>query len=309
MSFQFWKVVFLIYCLIEAAFVVIQYIKAEKKTRDTLACFIGTMGSGKTYLAVEQALEVYSKQRRRYKRTQNKIFGWFFRFLYPDHAVEPHLFSNIPILIRRNFFNKKKNVYCEILTAEHLALERRIPPNSVVLIDEISLFMNQFEFDNPSVMEKTAMLFRFCRQWDLVKVLLTDQSLSIVKPVRERIGMAYMLNDFGRYHWTPFYKVTTVPLLMVADQSTQVNADLSKFFFGVLPYKWWQRLAKTKRYDTKCYSPIYYKGWETTPPQRFTDLKTTYVLDVTASNQDKASYKKDKKTYRNDFMTNLANIP
>ena len=157
MSFQLWKVVFLIYCLIEAAFVVIQYIKAEKKTRDTLACFIGTMGSGKTYLAVEQALEVYSKQRRRYKRTQNKIFGWFFRFLYPDHAVEPHLFSNIPILIRRNFFNKKKNVYCEILTAEHLALERRIPPNSVVLIDEISLFMNQFEFDNPSVMEKTAI--------------------------------------------------------------------------------------------------------------------------------------------------------
>ena len=308
MSLKFYYYLFWIFMLVEAILVLINYLHAEKKTKDTLACFIGTMGSGKTYLAVEQALNVYYKQRKRYKRTQNKLYGWFFRFLYPDQAVEPHLFSNIPILVKWRF-RKKKRVYCEILTAEHLALERRIPPNSVVLIDEISLFMNQFEFDNPSVMEKTAMLFRFCRQWDMVKVLLTDQSLSIVKPVRERIGMAYMLTDFGRYHLTPFYKVKTVPLLMVADQSTQVNDDLSKYFFGVLPYKWWQRLMRSKRYDTKCYSPIYYNGWETAPPQRFTDLKTTYVLDVTASNADKAAYKRDKKAYRDDFMTNLANIP
>lgn len=308
MSFTFWKVVFFIYCCIEAFFVIVNLIKAEKKSKDTLSCYIGTMGSGKTYLAVHQALQVYYKQRKRYKRTQNKVYGWIFRFLYPDHAVEPHLFSNIPVLVKWRF-RKKKRVYCEILTAEHLALERRIPPNSTVLIDEISLFMNQYEFDNPSVMEKTAMLFRFCRQWDMNKVILTDQSLSIVKPVRERIGVAYMLHNFDRYHFTPFYKVTTVPLVMVADESTQVNEDFSKFFFGLLPYKWWQRLTGSKKYDTKCYSPIYYDGWNTTPPQRFTDLKTTYVLDITASNEDKASYKRNKKAYRNDFMTNLANIP
>ena len=292
-------------CVVALVFIIKQLIGAEKISEDTLICFTGTMGSGKTYLAVSTALKEYSKLRASYRRATHPLWGWFFRLLYPGSELEPHLFSNIPILIRRNLFNRKKDVYSEVLTGEHLIMRRHIPPRSVVVIDEVSITMNQYEFNNPLIMENVSMLMRFSRQWEISKLILTDQSLSIVKPVRERIAVAYMLTDFHRYMALPFFKVTVVPLLMVADNAANTVQSFDKYFFGVLPYKWWQRIFRSRRYDTKCYSPIYREGWQTDPPARYDSLKTRYVIDITAEPEDEAFYKLKKKKYRDRMMTGL----
>lgn len=285
--------------------VIKQLIGAEKLSEDTLICFTGTMGSGKTYLAVSTALREYSKLMRSYRLAKNPVFGWFYRLIYPGSDVKPHLFSNIPILIRRNLFNRKKDVYSEVLTGDHLIMRDHIPPRSVVVIDEVSITMNQYEFNNPLIMENVSMLFRFSRQWEIAKLILTDQSLSIVKPVRERIAVAYMLTDFHRYMMLPFYKVTVVPLLMVADDAANTVQSFDRYFFGVLPYKWWQRIFRSRTYDTKCFSPIYHEGWQTAAPARFDSLKTRYVIDITAEPEDEALYRCKKKKYRSKMMTEI----
>ena len=302
------RLVLFIILIIQIVRVCIKYFKAEKVSSDTMICFIGTMGSGKTYMAVDTALKEYGALYRRYRLSKNFFIGRIYTAIYPDAALEPHLFSNIPILLHRCWWNRKKDIYCEVLTGEMLTLRQRIPPNSVVVFDEVSMTCNQFEYDNPLVMENVSMLARFCRQWSIKKFILTDQSLSIVKPIRERIALAYMLSDFHRFSFMPFFQTNVIPLLLVADQSTQLTATLEPYFFGVLPYKWWQRIFRTARYDTKCYSIIYEDGWCTIPPERFAALKTNYVIDVTSTGQDLFRYKKSKKEYRNDFMSNLGNI-
>lgn len=291
--------------IIAVVIILKQLFGAEKISEDTLICFTGTMGSGKTYLAVSTALREYSKLMRSYRRAKNPIYGWIYRRIYPDAALEPHLFSNIPILIKRNLFNRKKDVYSEVLTGDHLIMREHIPPRSVVVIDEVSITMNQYEFNNPLIMENVSMLFRFSRQWEIAKLILTDQSLSIVKPVRERIAVAYMLTDFHRFFVLPFYKVTVVPLLMVADDASNTVQSFDKYFFGVLPYKWWQRIFRSRTYDTKCFSPIYHEGWQTDPPARYDSLKTRYVIDITSEPEDDALYKTRKKKYRDKMMTDL----
>lgn len=284
-------------------------VQSEKRTKDTLICFTGTMGSGKTYLAVDTALSDYAALMKNYRRAKNPFYGFVYRKLVPGSDLQPHVFSNIPILLKRHPFNRKKDVYSEVLTGEHLTMKKHLPPKSIVVIDEVSIFMNQYEFNNPLIMENVSMFMRFSRQWEISRIILTDQSLSIVKPVRERIAVAYMLTDFHRYMILPFYKVTVVPLLMVADQaSTGNDVSFDRFFFGRLPYKWWQRLTRSARYDTKCYSPIYREGWLTEPPERYEGLKTRYVIDVTAEGRDESLYKLRKKTYRDQMMTELGNV-
>ena len=69
--------------------VIKQFIGAEKISEDTLICFTGTMGSGKTYLAVSTALREYSKLMRSYRLATNPFFGWLYRRIYPGSDVRP----------------------------------------------------------------------------------------------------------------------------------------------------------------------------------------------------------------------------
>ncbi len=101
---------------------------------DTSVCFTGGIGSGKSFMTFVTARRAYKGQLRRWKKR---------RFL-PGYEEPPLVYSSIP-------FQYKKGKWATKLTVEHLLLQKRIRPLSVVIIDEGDVFANQFQFHNPCI--------------------------------------------------------------------------------------------------------------------------------------------------------------
>ena len=106
---------------------------------DNLVSFTGGLGSGKTFLSTSTAIVLYRKQR--FKVFIHNILRPF------DKWDKPELYSNIPLQITR----KRSAIKLE---REHLLLQKRIVPRSVVLLDEVDCFANQFLHDNPCIVNK-----------------------------------------------------------------------------------------------------------------------------------------------------------
>lgn len=273
-------IVFLIVVVVLAVLLLLQVVRSKRMTRNTVLCFTGGLGAGKTYCAVRQAVRFYKRQRLRY----------FFRFVpVLGNKNKPTLYSNIPVKIGRN-------KYSEVLALEHITLQKRLPEKAVVLIDEVGQFANQYEYDNPYVMGYLQEFIRFFRHYIDGRLVLTDQaSDNIVKPIRLRVNVIYNLNDFHRWGFLlPFFKVNVDELACVEDSVQNVNLMQrdaeSEYFFGLLPYRW---MRKSRRYDSRCYSIMYMaKKLFTAPKQWRKDLKTRYLINIDATEEERKAWKK-----------------
>lgn len=197
--------------ILVAVLILLMFIKQEKMTKNTVLCFTGGLGSGKTYNAVRMAIKFYRNQRFKFKLSK------FFRGKR-NKVAPPSLYSNIPIKI-----DKKHN--SEVLTREHLLLQSDIPEKAIVLIDEVGQVASQYDYDNPYVMCELQELIRFYRHYTDGKLILTDQaSANIVVPIRRRINYIYNLNDFRRaWGFLPFFKVDVSCFEVAEEQLTNVN--------------------------------------------------------------------------------------
>ena len=118
--------------IIIAIIAVILLLKSYRlDTKDTVIAFSGGLGSGKTFLSVRTALRALRWSR----------FLWRLdKLLHPvsrKHDPKPELYSSIPIRTVTGIL-RKKETFSHKLTPEILLLQERIPPRSVVMIDEIS---------------------------------------------------------------------------------------------------------------------------------------------------------------------------
>lgn len=275
-------IVFLIIVAVVMFFFLWQAFHAKRMTKNTVLCFTGGLGTGKTYCAVQKAVGFYRRQRLRYRLRWIPIVG-------SKHP--PHIYSNIPIKLGRN-------KYSEVLSLEHIIMTERLPEKSIVLIDEIGQFANQYEYDNPYVMAYLQEFIRFFRHYIDGRLVLTDQaSDNIVKPIRLRINIIYNLNDFHRmWLFLPFFKVSVDELACVEDSVQNVNImdqeRKDEYFFGFLPYRW----MKSKKYDSRCYSIMYMAKKLFTAPARWRkDLKTNYLINIDASEEARKDWKKYRK--------------
>ncbi len=277
--------------LIALVAVLIYYIyksvKSFKLPDNNLICFTGTLGSGKTYLAVSYALKAYKKQ-----RLKHFIYTHFrpFKYVCRESVYPATLYSNIPIQIN---LSKKNPKYSLPFTKEHLLMKEVLPERCVVLIDEIGQFCSQWEFDNPYVMLNVQTLVRFFRHFTNGKMYLTDQvSDNIVKPIRDRIGFIYQLNGFKRcLGILPFYQTDVIPILSLDNGMTNIEHDMKEedkqFFFGVLPYMW----MRIKHYESRCFKPLYTQD-AIKHINNFDGLYTTYLIDISVSSDTRKDYKK-----------------
>lgn len=285
-------IVFFIVIAVLLAAVLIKYIKAVKIPKQSIVAFTGTLGSGKSYLAVSYAVKAYRRQNLHYKIYS--LFMWCPKSekLFKSWQYPASLYSNIPIRL-------KKGVFSEPLTKEHLLNRGLLPEKCVVLIDELGSIASQWDFDNPFVLERLEKNIRFFRHWLDGKMYVTDQvATNIVKPIRSRLGIIYFLLDFKRWiGFTPFYKVTTFPLLLIEDNSSsaiQSNIELDDcYFFGYLPY----RHSKNK-YNSRTFKPIY-RTSALRNPSKFDDtLLSRYLIDISVSKAISREYQSDKAKYK-----------
>ena len=288
---------YVIIAIVILAVLLWQYCRQEKLPHNTVVGFVGTMGSGKTYLAVREACRAYKKQKMAY------IFGKIFlpyRFFNPTWNRKPTIYSNIPIRVK--LFGKNK--YCNVLTKEHILRQIPLPEGAITVIDEVGQIASQWEYENPYVREELADFTRFYRHWIDGRMFVTDQSSdNIVKVVRCRLGVIYHLNDFRRWFMLPFFKVDVTPLLMVEDSQKELDVEFEqrRYFFGVLHYRWFQKLLGLAKYNSRCYSEIYRKGAAKDAAPYDKTLKTRYLMDISVSRKVSLEYRKDRAKYRDSL--------
>lgn len=144
--------------------------------------FSGTPGSGKTFNCVQYAKKFY-KMSSKYNKKHN--------------LPMPLIYSNFPIRYKTRHGWR----YSEKLTFELLTFQEAIEPNSIVVIDEFSSLITQFDYK-----QKNVNLFdEFCRMFrhyigDYGRLLVCDQcSSNAVLQIRRRF------NKVINYVSTNFY--------------------------------------------------------------------------------------------------------
>lgn len=268
----------LIALLILAAFIAYKVIKYRIKHKiETITCFTGGLGSGKTLMSVDIALKIYRKQIRKWKFKRLKLrFLNLFRkekeeFLLP----KPLFFSNIPVLL-----NKKRKLYSHRLTREHLLLQERIPLNSVILLDEIGAFASQFDFKEKNVINVFDEFVRFYRHYTQGGYIVCNDQCSenINLVIRRRVNLVHNLcNCLVIWRFCFFFErmisiSEEIKTIDVRSNENDKENDTQNNMVFRFKFLWNKGM-----YDTYCYSGRY-DGVPQGEYHRFKGLKTLALL-------------------------------
>lgn len=267
----------MIYIIVVGGLLVLYFVFKKKMkpyslNYDTICCFTGGMGSGKTISSVSVAVKQYKHKlaevRKKNKRIDrfnndldfynwlihlvNKLFKKSFKDLEPkERLFEPLLYSNIPIKISKNLMSTE-------LKIEHILLNHRIIENSVVFVDELGSFLGQWDYKNPNLQSHGSIeeFFRLFRQYTKGGIFIcNDQNIdNVSKVVRCRIAYVYQLQGFKNY--LNIFATTNVRHNAVSftDGGTLNVSSGNVEESGSRLFLW---LLGSKKYDTYAYSDRY----------------------------------------------------
>lgn len=229
----------IILVILAVVLLVIFIVKPYILSYDTVICFTGGLGSGKSLESTQTAIKLLRKNRL-------KVFWHNLR--HPKHKIaKPLLFSSIPLRVSR------KEWACRA-TPEHLTLTERLPEKCVLFIDEIDAFASQFQFKEPNIIDNFDEFCRFYRHYTKGGHIVcnTQCTDNLVLQIRRRMNTVYNLMHFKKWFWL-FYTVK-VRNISVSEEiktiETENVEDNMSTLFGILP-------IFCRRYDTYCYSGRY----------------------------------------------------
>ena len=243
---------------------------------DTVVGFSGGLGTGKSFMSVNTS--VIELRKARWRTMLYNLMPW-----HKEKQPLPELYSSIPVRYKTGLFSGWK--YSLKLTPEHLTLQRKIIPGSVVLLDEIDVFCNQFGLANPNIIDmankkdlqarklRDAMdmkspdtglvdeevrLFRHLFSNHVTgveaKLIVNSQATSnIATIIRRRMNTVFVLSTFRKWG-IPFILpnlIYTVRCrnITITDEISNTSAanaeDDTRLIIGFMPRK--------KLYDTHCY--------------------------------------------------------
>lgn len=260
---------------------------------DTIIAYTGGLGSGKSLQSVKIAIKLVRKNRGKVWR-YNHIWYYVKRFfsnkknrsLLSKIKDRPMLYSSIPVRFRSHFFSKKE--YALILTEEHLLLQKRLKEKSVVFIDEIGSFANQFQYKNPNILDNFNEFVRLFRHYTKGGYFVCNDQCSenIVLEVRRRINQVYNLMHFRKFLFIYWVKVRNISISeeikTIEEQNTEDNM---RTLIGLM-------LSKGT-YDTYCYSERY----KTVPLHeelKYKKLKKNQLLTVSLTKKEKKTTSKEE---------------
>lgn len=276
----------MIYLIVIALLIIIFFIiKPYFIKYDTIIAFTGGLGSGKTYLSVKYALRLLRINRLKVW-FHNKVARYISKALHPKRPMKPKLskpmlYSSIPVKI-------SKNEYAIILTERHLLLVDKIKEKSIVFIDEVGSFANQFKYKHPNIQDNFDEFIRLFRHYTKGGYLVVNDQCSenIVLEIRRRINTVFNLMHFRiwlKILWT--CKVRNIHISEEIKTIEENNTEDSfRFMFG-LPFF-------VKKYDTYCYSDRYKATLENIG-NRYYKLKKNTLLQLPNEKYEKNINDKD----------------
>ena len=278
-----------------------------------MTAYTGGVGAGKTCLATRQAILCYKRALKAWKWDCIKS-----RFLFRELPEMPLLCSNIPILYKKRItpeyhhavsewkkaFRKARkqgldapklstfteNVpeysakfsSCE-LTPEILFLQERIPESSVVVVDEVSSFLNQFEYNKNVNVGLYDEFCRFCRQYFNGNVIVTDQCISnVILQIRRRLNTVYNL---AKHRKILTFNTVLVREINISDEIVTVdtkdtNEPFGRYFFFGNWFKNYASRAFRPRYELlPKYVPKFHTSIYTTSILKCPDIEYKSVID------------------------------
>ena len=262
---------------------------------DHLVSFTGGVGAGKTFKSVDTAIVLYRRNRLKV-RIEN-----LFRKRGATQPL-PELYANIPVRVgfRKMAIRLRK---------EHLLLQDRIIPKSVVLLDEVDVFANQFQYNNAYILntqggEENGNFDEFCR---FIRhylkggygVFNSQATANENLTIRRRQNMTIALFHFRTWGlpWLPIFYTVKARNISTSDdiKATEEgnSEDNMRLVIGLMPLY--------RRYDTYCYSGRY-ESVPYAPEYTFKRLKTNECLIAPYAKQNE---KCEKRTTNKDFDNNL----
>jgi len=237
---------------------IVLYITPYFQQYDTVLLYTGGLGSGKSLISSQMALRLLRKNR-------NRVF-WHNLFHPRDKWPVPQLYSNIA-------FKISKKEWALQLTPEHLLLQAAIVPRSVLFVDEICLFLDQFSIKLPAseTVEEFATLYRHYTMGGYF-VSNTQNTNKVNFHFRYCVNSALNLSYFKK--WLPFplpwlwYSVKCRNISLADDIKKIEEGNKEDGMSTLLGFR-----PLMKHYDTYTYSDRYlsvpkrserrYKGFKT----------------------------------------------
>ena len=251
--------------------VIIIKIKPYLIKYDTVVGFTGGLGCGKTFESVNVCIRELKKN-----RIKTRVYNFISPFFKRERLELPLLYSSIPIRINKREMAQK-------LTVEQLLLQERFVKGSIVFLDEVDVWANQFAHANPNVIEilnrqkvkeedfaeggifdEHIRLFRHYHASPCCepKLIVNTQATSnIITIIRRRISTIFVQSKFrivkipilclvpfiGQFFKLYTYKVREIA---ISDDIQNNSAeDLNESFERRIAF-----MPTIRHYDTHCYS-------------------------------------------------------
>lgn len=274
---------------------------------DTICAYTGGLGSGKSFLSSLTAVRQLRKN-----RFKTKIYNIKQRILRRPILDKPMLYSSIPIRISKKEMSK-------VLTSDMLTLQEALVKGSVVYIDEVDVFANQFSFANHNIIEcqskkelqekrngtsdyDSGLFDEFMRLFrhlwsspacESRMIVNTQATSNITTIIRRRMNTVFVLSKF-RIRKLPiislFIKFYTVECrnITITDEITNTNdknsEDNMRLVIGIVPRK--------RLYDTHCYKhradtipTKYQKTWKKLTTQRLLKAPIDYLKNKSKNDE------------------------
>ena len=302
---------------------------------DTTLCITGGLGSGKTLTAVKTSIVLIRRQRLVKYYIYNlfwKCFNWFrhqnnnrkykynlrnlkaiqegrkkakIRKVLHPYRPKPMLYTNMPVHFKTHLFGRKKE-WSIVLEAEQLVLLKNITEYSVVLIDELPQFVNQFNWNEEIIQKNVNEWITYFRHYIGGYFITTAQSVDdVVVQIRRKLNQAVWCYDFKKHLFGLFYTIRMCDIMLsdqVGTMSTTMLEENTKLHFGLFPPK--------NTYATRCYKHrmdnVYIKKEE---QKEFEDIYTNKVLrlmkykspldDLTTEDEKAMMKEKGEKIWKN----------
>lgn len=243
-----------------------------------LANFIRSKHNAKWKKRYLKAIEK-NKQRRARHIKQNKY--WQLKPLR-KYNKKPMLYSNIPIHFKKHLFGREREWSIKF-TAPMFCLLEEIIEYSVVIIDELPQFVNQFNWNNELIQNNVNEFITFFRHYIGGFFLTNGQATDdIVCQVRRKLNIATWCFDFKKWGWPiPLFYTVRMCDIMMSDEintmSTTFVEENTKIHFGLFPPK--------GTYDSRCYKPRYKNVYKKAENQeRWEELTTSKILRLNRTN-------------------------
>ena len=245
-----------------ACFIAYLVIKPYVLRYDTVVAFTGGLGTGKSYISTLTAVQQLKKN-----RAKTRLYNLF----HPRAKLPlPLLYSSIPLKISRN-------EYATILEPESLLLQKGFVKGSVVFLDEVDVFANQFAMGNENIIDTSSKkdiqkkregvvdydsglfdeeirLFRHLYSSPACesKLIVNTQATSNISTIiRRRMNSVFVLSKFRLWKFfnIPLLYSVRVREITITDEITNNDqsdkTDGTRLLIGLAP--------SHRLYDTHCY--------------------------------------------------------